>query len=156
MTTDTMAALRQCAFFDEFQPKHMEKLMRLGEEHRYQKGEVIFHEGEDSNLFFVLLSGRVALEATVGGKPVLIQTLLPSDELGWSAILGQKRLFQARALDQVEVMAFEVPRLREACQGNPYFGYAFMGRLFQVVAERLESTRQQLGAALAELHKSSE
>jgi CRP/FNR family transcriptional regulator, cyclic AMP receptor protein len=156
MTTDTMAALRQCAFFDEFQPKHMEKLMRLGTEHRYQKGEVIFREGEDSHLFFVLLSGRVALEANVGGKQVLIQTLFPSDELGWSAILGQKRQFQARALEQVEVMAFEVPLLRDSCKGNPYFGYAFMGRLFQVVAERLEGTRQQLVAALAELHKTSE
>lgn len=153
MTVETMVALRHCPFFEEFLPKHMEKLMMLGSEVHFDKDEVIFREADDPNLFYVLLSGRVILEATVGGRIVPIQTLYPSHELGWSAVLNRKRQFQARALEPVRAMSFEIPRLRDACQGNPAFGAAFLERLFSVAAERLESTRLQLVAALAQLEK---
>lgn len=149
MTINTVAALRQCAFFEEFQPRHMDKLMTLGSEVHFGKDDVIFCEGEDSRAFYVILSGRVGLEAGPENHRVRIQTLYPGDELGWSAVLSRPRQFQARALEPVEVMSFEVSALRDACAANPYFGCALLERLFRVVAERLNSTRLELAAALA-------
>jgi hypothetical protein len=40
--------------------------------------------------------------------------------------------------------------MHDAFDGNPYFGRAFLERLLNVVAERLQNTRLQLAAALAE------
>jgi len=150
MTTDVAAALEQCEFFATLPPKHIDKVARLGSEVHFEKEEIIFREDDESDLFFVILSGRVALEARPGGREFRIQTLLPGDEMGWSAMLHRKRQFQARALEPVRALAFEAQRLREALDTNPYFARAFLERLLNVVAERLQGTRLQLVTALAE------
>jgi CRP-like cAMP-binding protein len=156
MTTDTVAAMRQCPFFEEFQPKHMEKLMTLGSEVHFEKDEIIFREDDAPGLFYIILSGRVALEATRQGRVYRVQTLYPRDEFGWTAMLSRQRQFQARALEPVNAMAFEVSQLREACRNNPYFGCAFLERLFTLVAEQLQSTRTRLVTALAEGEKETQ
>ena len=149
MTSETVA-LDRCPFFEQFQPKHLDKLQILGAPVHFREGDIIFREGDEAPQFYVLLSGRVALEATFGGRPVRIDTLYGGDELGWSAVLQRKKQFQARALDSVEALVFEVSRMHDAFDGNPYFGRAFLERLLMVVAERLQNTRLQLAAALAE------
>ena len=79
-----------------------------------------------------------------------IDALYGGDELGWSAVLQRKKQFQARALEAVQALVFEVSAMHDAFEGNPYFGRAFLERLATVVAERLQNTRLQLAAALAE------
>jgi CRP-like cAMP-binding protein len=150
MTIETIAAMRQCPFFEEFQPKHMEKLMTLGSEVRFEKGEIIFREDDDPGLFYIILSGRVSLEANRRGRIFSLQTLYPREEFGWTAVLSRKRQLQARALEPVSAMSFEVSQLRQACRNNPYFGCAFLERLFTVAAEQLQSARLRLVTALAE------
>ena len=142
MLVDTPAAIRQCPFFEEFQPRHVEKFISAGSEVRFTKDEIIFREGEDSRLFYVIVSGKVALEATLAGRKHLIQTLCAGSELGWSAPLKFERAFQARALENVHALAFDVADIDAACEGNPYFKAAFLKRMFTVVAERLQSTLQ--------------
>ena len=142
--------LDRCPFFEQFQPKHLDKLMTLGSPVHFREGDILFQEGNDAPQFYVLLSGRVALEANFGGRQVRIDTLFGGDELGWSAVLERQKQFQARALDSVEALVFEVSRMHDAFDGNPYFGRAFLERLLMVVAERLQNTRLQLAAALAE------
>jgi CRP-like cAMP-binding protein len=150
MTTQTMAAMRQCPFFEEFQPKHMEKLMTLGSEVHFEKDEIIFHEDDDPGLFYIILSGRVALEANRRGRVFRLQILYPREEFGWTAMLSRKRQLQARAMEPVSALSFEVSQLREACRNNPYFGCAFLERLFTLVAEQLQSTRMRLVSVLAD------
>ena len=138
----------RCPFFDHFQPKHLEKLTGLAAVVRFSKGQIIFDEGDEHSKFYVLLAGKVALELSYGGNPVLIETLYAGDELGWSAVLNQKKQFRARALEPVEASAFEVADLRVAFDANPYFARAFLERLSGVIAERLQMTRRQLGRAI--------
>jgi CRP-like cAMP-binding protein len=149
MTSETVA-LDRCPFFEHFQPRHMDKLMMLGTQVHFGEGDILFREGDEASQFYVLLSGRVALEATFGGRQVRIDTLYAGDELGWSAVLKRKKQFLARALEPVEALVFEVSGMHDAFDGNPYFGRAFLERLLNVVAERLQNTRLQLAAALAE------
>jgi len=153
MTTETVAAIRQCPFFEEFQPKHMDKLMTLGSEVHFDKDEIIFREDDAPGLFYIILSGRVSLEATRRGRVFRLETLYPREEFGWTAMLNRQRQMQARAMEPVSALAFEVSQLREACRNNPYFGCAFLERLFTVVAEQLQSTRMRLVTALAEADK---
>ncbi len=141
--------LDRCPFFECFQPKHLEKVSRLASRLHFAKDQIIFHEHDSSSQFYVILSGRVALEVEAGGRELLIQTLYSGDELGWSAMLNRTMQFQARALEPVEVLSFEASQLRDACDSNPYFARAFVERLLAVVAERLQSTRLQLASAVA-------
>lgn len=149
MKSNTLA-LERCPFFDHFQPNHLEKLTSLGSLVKFSKDEIIFHEEDEDTQFYVLLSGRVALELTVDGRQVAIDTLHAGDELGWSALLVQKKQFRVHALDPVEASAFRVADLRTAFDANPYFARAFLERLADVIAQRLQSTRRYLGRALAQ------
>ncbi len=149
-----MPVLDRCPFFDHFQPKHLEKLTAVGTLVSFVKDEIIFHEEDEAPRFYVLLSGRVALECNSAGLPVLIDTLHAGDELGWSAVLGLKKQFRARALEPVEASAFDVADLRSAFDANPYFARAFLERLADVIGQRLQSTRRQLGRVLMEDHAS--
>ena len=148
-SSDAVVTLESSPFFQQFLPKHLEKLLNLGSEVHFAKEQVIFPEGDETPVFYVIVSGRVALESHPGGREKRVQILYPGEELGWSSVLGRKKQFQARALEPVEALALEVADLRSACASNPYFGCAFLERLLTVVAERLEVTRAQLADALA-------
>src|ERR1019366_2501343 len=117
MTSETVV-LDRCPFFEQFQPKHLDKLMMLGTPVHFGEGDILFREGDDASQFYVLLSGRVALEANFGGRQVRIDTLFAGDELGWSAVLKRRKQFQARALDSVEALVFEVSRMHDAFDGR--------------------------------------
>ena len=105
--------LDRCPFFDHFQPKHLEKLAALGSFVYFSKDEIVFQEGDDDSKFYVILSGKVALELSSGGQRILVDTLYPGDELGWSAVLERKKQFRARALEPVEATAFKVDGLEQ-------------------------------------------
>jgi CRP-like cAMP-binding protein len=97
-------------------------------------------------LFYLLLSGKIALEASAPGRVVRIQTLGEGDELGWSSFLSDAggKQFQARSIEPARALAFDGARLRQAFEQDPAFGLALMQRLLRVVAERLQATRVQL------------
>jgi len=128
-----------------FEPQHIERLAPLGTEMRFQPDEVIFHEGDNSHFFYLIVAGRVALEAMAAGRPVRVQTLNEGEEMGWSSLFSEGRThFQARAVSLVRVIAFDGSQLRDMCENDPAFGYLVMKRLLSIVTERLDGTRMQL------------
>lgn len=146
MTPDELMKLREeHPFLEAFEPRDVARLARLATDVRYDRGAVIFREGDDCKQFHLIVSGRVGLEMTVLGRKVLIQTLNSGDELGWSAMLmSEGRHFQARALGPVHLLSFDSGDLLKACEAEPRFGLAFMWRLVGVVSQRLQATRLQL------------
>jgi len=137
--------LKEHPFLEGFKPEHIQKMAELALEVQFGRDQIIFREGQESGLFFLILSGRIALEVSAPGRILRVQTLGPGEELGWSSVLGEGgKHFQARSLETVRALAFEGSRLRQACEQDPSFGYALMRRLLKVVAERLQATRMQL------------
>ena len=140
-----LATLRHHPFVVEFEPRHVDRLAGLARDVRFDRGHVIFREGDECSEFYLVVSGLVALEIVAPGHLFRVQTLFAGDELGWSALLGSSgKQFQARALERTEALAFESADLLAACRDDPAFGFALMHRLLGVVAERLQATRVQL------------
>jgi CRP/FNR family transcriptional regulator, cyclic AMP receptor protein len=146
MTKDTLlAVLHRHPFVEEFKEEHIEKLATLAREIEFKRDQVIFHEGDDFEDFYLIVQGRVALEIEAPDHTFRIQTLANGDELGWSAILmGRGKHFQARALQDVKALGFNGPQLLEVCREDKAFGFALMYRMLGVVSERLQATRLQL------------
>lgn len=140
-----LAVLKKHPFVEEFQPEHIDKLRQLAREVVLEPDRVIFKEGDDTHDFYLIVSGRVALEMQEPDHVLRVQTLAAGDELGWSSVLmGRGKYFQARALEHTEALAFDGVQLLQACRADPAFGFAFMYRMLGVVSERLQATRLQL------------
>ena len=137
----TMTLLRKQAFFEGFTEQWIEKLGALAREVRFERDRVLFQEGEESADFYVILSGLVALEIAPPGGTFRMDTLSAGDEFGFSSVLGQQTVFQARALEDVHALAFDAAALRALCETDTAFGYEFMRRVTSVVSDRLQVTR---------------
>jgi CRP-like cAMP-binding protein len=123
----------------------IEELAPLAREVRFEPGHIVFREGEDCHDFYLVIAGRVALEIASGDTTLRVQTVTGGDEFGWSAVLmGRGKHFQARALDQVETIAFDGIEVMKLCREDTALGFEFMHRLLNVVSERLHATRLQL------------
>ena len=139
------AMMRKNHFVEAFEPAHVDKLAGLATPVRFERDQVVFHEGDECHEFFMIVSGTIALEIEEPGHTLRVQTLGAGDEFGWSALLmGSGKHFQARALEKVDALAFDASALLDACRTDPAFGFAFMHRLLAVVAGRLQATRLQV------------
>jgi CRP-like cAMP-binding protein len=137
--------LAQHPFAREFQPQQIERLATQARTATFAAEQVIFREGDECNDFYLIVSGRVALEMVVGNRVLRIQTLGDGDEFGWSALItGRGKHFQARALTPLAALAFDGSQLLENCRRDPELGFSLMYRLLGIVAERLQATRLQL------------
>jgi len=145
MSQNLLDVLQKHPFVAEFRPEHTARLAALARQVHFDAGQVIFHEGDEFSVFYLLGDGMVALELEVPGHLLRVQTLYAGDELDWSAVLPHAgKHFQARALTPVAALAFEGEQLLASFKADPEFGLAFMLRLMGVVSERLRATRLQL------------
>jgi CRP-like cAMP-binding protein len=151
MTSENVLnTLKTQPFAAQLEPAHVTRLASLGKLVRFGPDHVIFREGEQTNNFYLIVSGTVALEMNLpelnGARSLLrVQRLGAGDGLGWSAALvGRGKHFQARALSDVEALVFDGTEVLEVCRRDPGFGFAFMVRLLDVVSKRLQATREQL------------
>ena len=133
-------------FAEGFWPDHVARLGAMGSEIQFRPGEVIFHEGDHSSFFYLLISGNVALEVLSPGRPVRVATLYAGEVLGWSSVTGETggKQFQARALEDVRAIAFDGARLRHACEEDYALGFWFMRAILKVMSGRLHAIRAQL------------
>ena len=140
------AILQAHPFTHGFWPDHIARLSAMASQANFAPGELIFHEGDHSSLFYLLVTGNVALEVLPPGRPVRVATLYPGEVLGWSSVSGlaASKQFQARALDSVHALAFDGARLRHACEEDYAFGFHFMRAILNVTSGRLHAMRAQL------------
>lgn len=145
MTQDLLQVLEKHPFVAEFRSEHKAKLAAMAQQVQFADGQVIFHQGDDYSVFYLLGDGMVALELEAPESVLRVQTLYAGDELDWSAVLPHAgKHFQARALTPVTALAFEGEQLLATFKTDPEFGLAFMLRLMGVVSERLRATQVQL------------
>jgi len=145
MSNSLLQALERHPFVSDFAPQDQARLAALAKEVRFAADQVIFREGDDYSVFYLLGKGMVALELEVPGHVLRVQTLYAGDVFDWSALLPHAgKHFQARALEPVTALAFEGDQLLASFKADPQFGLAFMLRLMGVGSERLRNTRLQL------------
>jgi len=128
------------------QPHYLQLLVGCASNVRFNAGEVIFRQGEEADLFYLIRQGRVALEIPDAGRgPIIVQTLAAGDVLGWSwAITPYRWHFDARAVELTRAIAFDGKCLREKCEVDHDLGYEVMRRVTRVMEHRLQATRLQL------------
>ena len=133
-------------FFHGLESYYTGLLVGCGANVRFQPGEYIFKEGEEANEFYLIRSGRVALEIFAPQhKPLVVETLSEGDILGWSWLLPPYVWkFHAHAMQDTRAIALDGKCLRTKCEQNHDLGYEVLKRFAQIMERRLEATRMQL------------
>jgi CRP-like cAMP-binding protein len=126
--------------------RHVALLAELSATTEFDPGAYIFRQGGDANAFYLILQGRVTVEAPCPDRgSVVIQTITQGDLLGWSWLFAPYTWhFDARALDKTRAILLNARRLREQCEVDPRLGYELMKRFASVMMERLHAAQLQL------------
>jgi CRP-like cAMP-binding protein len=112
---------------------------------RFAPGQIVFREGESANRFYLIESGRIALQfagAPTGAAD--IETVHAGELLGWSWMFPPYAWhFTARAIEPTVAIFFYGTILREYCERNHSLGYELFKRMSAVMVKRLEAGRKK-------------
>lgn len=97
----------------------------------YQRGQTIYDECRPSRYLYVIVRGRVQIEATSDeGNQTMVDILTRNDIFGESALLGAEYVPErARALDSVTLMSWSDEEIEEQIERRPQLGIALIGML---------------------------
>jgi CRP-like cAMP-binding protein len=139
-------SLRASTFAADFSPDIVDSLAASARWKYLAAGSVLFREGQQSDAFYVVHRGHVALEMCLPARGcTALLTLGPGEVVAWSALLGDGRMTaSAIASDDVELIEFSGIELLARCEADPVFGYRIMRRMSEALARRLLATRLQL------------
>lgn len=145
-TAAIVAALNSSWFATGLSKEAQTRLAELGRGFTAEPGLELFHEGEPSDTFGVVIRGRVALRTLVPERgEVTILTVEPGDVYQWSALVPPYRATSTGvAIEPVESIVFDGAALRAALRADPELAAALYPRILVAVARRLNATRMQL------------
>lgn len=144
---DITTTIKSIPWFLELNPASLQRLATVSDVHSYKNGEVIFNEGEQHPVLYVVLEGKVRLESFIPGHGTLpIFTAESLDVIGWSSMtpVVRQKTSTARVLAPTTLLAFETDPLMELCETDSELGFVIMRRLANIVASRFLTHRLQL------------
>jgi len=138
--------IAQQPFFGGLSASHLQLLTKSAMKMQFEPGRQIFHEGEPSNRFYLILEGKVEVESeSEKDNPVSVGTLGPGDGLGWSWLFPPHYAqFSMRAIEPTKTIFFYGTRLLQQCEDDHDFGYVLMKRFAEEAIKNLKGIQQIL------------
>jgi len=114
----------------------------FGTEKKYEKGEVIYKEGENSNNVYLIYKGGVkSIKLNEFGKELIINIHNADDFLGFSAIVDNSHYYETiTAMENTEILAVSKTILQQILENN----FKLSLELFQLINENLIEVKDQL------------
>ncbi len=130
----------------EFEPDTIKLIAGCAKNVVFDAGETIATEGSPADFFYLIRSGKVAVQTFVPNRgPIILQTIGPEDIMGWSWLFPPyKWCYDIKAVEQTRTIAFDGRCLRQKCEEDHDLGYQLMKRFSQVMVRRLQATRMQV------------
>lgn len=113
---------------------------------KFEPRELIVHEDEPAEKFYLITEGNVVIEIFANGRgPVMIQSVGVGEVLGWSWLVAPFRWhFDARATTATEAIVFDGQVVRSSFASHPDFGYIMLNRFVPIIVQRLQAMSLQL------------
>jgi CRP/FNR family cyclic AMP-dependent transcriptional regulator len=132
-------------FFRNMKEHHLRVIAESATVVRFEPHQVIFHEGDPAQRFYLIRTGRVALQlVSYRTDPLTLLTLGEGDIIGWSWLFPPYRWkLTAKSLDVTRAISLDGIRLRQRCEEDHDLGYEFMKRFAQIIDNRVEALSAQ-------------
>lgn len=129
----------------------LERLSSHGHPLVRRTGQRIFHEGMPAERFWLIRSGRVALDITDPRRgDIVIEHIGAGSVLGWSWLFPPYRWhFGAVAAEQTYTVEFDAAGVRRMIADDAELGRELTTRFLAVMADRLQATRLRLAELYA-------
>jgi CRP-like cAMP-binding protein len=140
------SAVREHAFLQELPEAVREVLGGCARNVVFRPGELLTRHDEPAREFYLLRSGRVAVEIFVPARGrISIETLGEGDVVGLSWMAGASCwTFDSRATAETRAWGIDVGCISAKCEADPAFGHALMKRFSALLLGRLQATRLRL------------
>ena len=137
--------VREHPFFSGMKEEFLELISGCAKNVRFEAGQYMFHEGQPADQFYLLRSGRVALQISAPERTLTVQTVGEDEIVGASWLVAPYRWgFDAKARELTRAIAMDAACLRGKCEGDHDLGYEMMKRFMPVLIQRLHATRLQI------------
>ncbi|RXS87167.1 cyclic nucleotide-binding domain-containing protein [Streptomyces sp. TM32] len=134
-------------FLSALPPGPRDQLLGLAHDVSFPGGRRLFDEGGAADRFWVVRSGRIALDVQEPGRgETVVETLGEGELLGWSWLFEPYRWhLGARTRSAVEAYEFDAQQVREEIDEDPVFGLAITRCVAAVaIGRRLRAARTRL------------
>jgi CRP/FNR family transcriptional regulator, cyclic AMP receptor protein len=158
---DTAALLTRVPVFDELGPDDLRRVADLSVPRRFEAGEIVFREGDDSDTCYVVHSGHArALREHPDGRQITLATFGPGDIFGELAMFDdERRSATVEATDALEVLGILGGDMRRLLRRHPDMAVMMvisLGRRLRAANERLarqsfQTVQSRVAAVLAQL-----
>ena len=116
ITSDFFGALE---FFQVFSPESHGRFASAAKQHSFQRGDLVFAEGEEADHLYVVNRGRIAIANRNMDRESLLALMGTGDLFGEMALFdGQGRSALARALEPSEVVSVPFSVMRAELEGD--------------------------------------
>lgn len=140
--------LRRYPYFTAGGEYALKAITMFAEEVTLEAEDILVNEDDPADTIFVVVSGAMEVEARLGdGSSEVVDTLVPGDLLGWSAMFANRR-YSASCVAQSEskLVALDGAKLRALCAENSRLGLNLMSEVVKAVGHRLGGARSKLAA----------
>ena len=140
-TTVIRDQLRAISFLDGLTDSAYHQLARLVKAVRYETDEVLFEEGAPRSFVAMVVSGAVAIEKQMNGRPIRLVTLGSGEAVGEGLLLDDsKHGTSARALQPTDALVLRAEKVQEMLKEHPQLYAALIGRAARAISQRLAAT----------------
>jgi CRP-like cAMP-binding protein len=130
------------------EPAFVEELASISESKSVQKGEWLFHEGDNADALYLIVSGSIELIVNLDQKRAIRATLNILNEghaIGWSAIVKPYiYTLGARVSSDAHLVRIDGKQLRTLLEAHPEQGYILMSGIAQTMATRLNTLSERV------------
>src|ERR1700756_2721479 len=162
---DTVALLRRVPVFSTLGEEDIQRVAEVTVPRRFDSGEVVFREGDESDTRYVVRSGQArAVRGHPDGRTITLANFGPGDIFGELAMFdNERRSATVEALEATEAIAILGGDMRRLLREHPDIAVkllAALSRRLRETNERLarqsfQTVQSRVAAVLAELGRSS-
>jgi len=140
-TTTIRDRLRALPFLDGLTDSAYHQLARLVTSVQYDTDDVLFEEGAPRSFLALVVSGAVAIEKQMNGRPIRLVTLGAGEAVGEGLLLDDsKHGTSARALQPTDAYVLKAEKVHDMLREHPQLYAALVGRAARAISQRLAAT----------------
>jgi aspartate ammonia-lyase len=140
MSTAYREQLRALSFLDGLTDTALHQLSRLVEPAHYECDALLFTAGSERRILALVVSGAVAIEKQLNGRPIRLATLGAGEAVGEGLLLDDSTHgTSARALTDTTVLVVTREQVAEMIRETPTLYAALVGRAAKAISQRLSA-----------------